>query len=177
MIGSLRLVIISLILSILQSTPSLAEARENLFKELKSAKTETAARMTEEKIWKLWMIGPDKESSELLAKAMERRRTYDFAGALKILNQAVKKAPNWAEVWNQRAYVYFLREEFDKSLADTDKAIELEPNHFSALAGKARILMSQGRMQLGQKILRQAVKIYPFLRERSMIIDLPGQEL
>lgn len=153
------------------------EQRKLLFSDLLAAKSEGDARAAEEKIWRFWMQGPNEDVSIRLAKAMERRRTYDFAGALEILNQVVKDAPEWAEVWNQRAFVYFLREEYDKSLADTDKAIALEPKHFGALAGKARILMGQGRVRIGQKVLRDAIKIHPFLRERSMLIEIPGQEL
>ena len=50
-----------------------------------------------------------------------------------------------------------------------------EPQHFAALAGQATILMRQGRMELGQKALRRAVEIHPWLKERSMLIPLPGE--
>jgi tetratricopeptide (TPR) repeat protein len=153
------------------------EKIESLYSELKKSKTESAARAIEEKIWQNWIIGPNAEVTTLLAKAMERRRAYDFAGSLEILNKVVEKTPNWAEVWNQRAFVHFLREEFDKSLEDADRAIELEPNHFGALAGKAQILMSRGRTELGQKALRKAIKLHPFLKERALLIEIPGQEL
>lgn len=150
---------------------------KDLYLELKQAKTENQARGIENRIWKQWIVGPNKEVTDLLAKAMERRRAYDFAGALTILNNVVKKSPNWAEGWNQKSFVHFLREEFDKSLEDADKAIKLEPNHFGALAGKAQILMSQGRTKLGQKAIRQAIKLNPFLKERALLIEIPGQEL
>jgi tetratricopeptide (TPR) repeat protein len=153
------------------------EKIEALYIELKNSKTESAARAIEDRIWQSWIIGPNAEATDLLAKAMERRRAYDFAGSLEILNKVVEKTPDWAEVWNQRAFVHFLREEFDKSLEDADRAIELEPNHFGALAGKAQILMSQGRTGLGQKALRKAIKLHPFLKERALLIEIPGQEL
>lgn len=172
-----RSIIIASFSLILLINPVTANEIEGLYKELKQSKSETSARLIEEKIWKTWIIGPNEEVTKLLAKAMERRRTYDFAGALAILNKIVEKTPEWAEVWNQRAFVLFLREEYDKSLEDTDRAIKLEPKHFGALAGKARILMSQGRTQLGQAALRKAIKIHPFLKERSMLIKIPGEEL
>lgn len=153
------------------------EKVQRLYIELKQSKTESAARAIENRIWQNWVIGPNTEATNLLAKAMERRRAYDFAGSLEILNKVIEKTPDWAEVWNQRAFVHFLREEFDKSLEDADRAIELEPNHFGALAGKAQILMSQGRTELGQKALRRAIKLHPFLKERALLIEIPGQEL
>lgn len=170
-----------LILSVLiignSKVVSANEKVQRLYIELKQSKTESAARAVENKIWQKWVIGPNTEATDLLAKAMERRRAYDFAGSLEILNKVVEKTPNWAEGWNQRAFVHFLREEFDKSLEDADRAIELEPNHFGALAGKAQILMSQGRTELGQKALRRAIKLHPFLKERALLIEIPGQEL
>lgn len=153
------------------------EKVQRLYIELKQSKTESAARVIENRIWQNWVIGPNTEATNLLAKAMERRRAYDFAGSLEILNKVIEKTPDWAEGWNQRAFVHFLREEFDKSLEDADRAIELEPNHFGALAGKAQILMSQGRTKLGQKALRRAIKLHPFLKERALLIEIPGQEL
>lgn len=165
------------LISALLASPVFAGEREDLFDALGQAKTEVVGRAAEDAIWKFWMIGPNEEATALVARAMERRRWYDFAGALEILNEAVEKAPEWAEAWNQRAFIHFLRENYDKSLDDLERALELEPKHFGALAGKARILMRQGRMELGQKFLRQAAEIHPFLKERSMLIKLPEEEL
>lgn len=157
--------------------PALAGERDELFEALRTAESEAVARATEDKIWRMWLAGPNDEVALLVARAMERRRWHDFAGALPFLDEAVKKAPDWAEAWNQRAFIHFLRQDYDKSLDDIARALELEPKHFGALAGKARILMMQGRMALGQKALRRAVKINPFLRERALLIRIPGQDL
>ncbi len=71
----------------------------------------------------------------------------------------------------------FLQENYDQSLSDLEKALELEPRHFGAMAGQARILMRQGRFATGQALLKKAVKIHPFLRERSMIVKTKDKEL
>ena len=144
----------------------------HLFTLLPLAANETEARQIEEEIWKSWMAQPGAEIRDLITKAMERRRWFDFEGARKILNKVVKMAPDYAEGWNQRAFILFLQEKYDQSLSDIERALALEPRHFGALAGQARILMRQGRFATGQKILKQAVKIHPFLRERSMIVEV-----
>jgi tetratricopeptide (TPR) repeat protein len=89
----------------------------------------------------------------------------------------VKQAPDYAQGWNQRAFILFLQEKYDQSLSDIEKALELEPRHFGAMAGQARILMRQCRFVTGQKTLKQAVKIHPFLRERSMIVETGEKDL
>jgi len=164
-----------------QAPPPPADAQavhDWLFEALRTAPTEQVARAVEDQIWRFWMSqAPDQESAELMNKAMERREQYDFAGAIEQLDLLVARAPDWSEAWNQRATVLFFQEEFDRSLEDVEKVLALEPRHFGALAGKAVILMQQGRIELGQKALREAVAVHPWLRERSMLLQSPGQSL
>jgi Tfp pilus assembly protein PilF len=117
--------------------------------------------------------GPTAAIREAVAEAMRRREAYDFAAAQTILDRVVEEAPDYAEGWNQRAFIRFLRDDPDGSLDDIERALELEPLHFAALAGKATILMRQGRMEPGQAALRRAVEIHPWLKERSMLLPPP----
>lgn len=167
----------TILLVFILGSPAFADERDALYEELKAAPNEVAARLIEDQIWLSWLAGPTEEATALVKKAMERRRWYDFAGALVHLDKAAVMAPRWAEVYNQRAYIHFLRDDFDKSLEDIEKALEFEPRHFAALSGKARILIRQGRMKLGQEALREAVDIYPYLRERHMLLPVPGEKL
>ncbi|HEX2018313.1 MAG TPA: tetratricopeptide repeat protein [Aurantimonas sp.] len=144
------------------------EAR--LFAALKNAADEAEGRAAESAIWHHWMAAaPDLATRQLLERAMERRQSYDFAGAHSLLDQAIAAAPDYAEAWNQRGFVRFLQDDLDGALADVDQAIALEPKHFAAMSGRAIILMRQGRFGLAQSQLRAAVAIHPFLKERGMI--------
>ncbi|UIJ70836.1 tetratricopeptide repeat protein [Aurantimonas sp. HBX-1] len=150
------------------------EAR--LFATLKDARTEAEGRAAESAIWRHWMAAaPDLATRQLLERAMERRESYDFAGARSLLDEAIAAAPTYAEAWNQRGFVRFLQDDFDGALADVDQAIQLEPRHFAAMSGRAIILMRQGRFGLAQNQLRAAVAIHPFLKERSMIVPEPAR--
>ncbi|WP_417669902.1 tetratricopeptide repeat protein [Roseibium sp.] len=151
---------------------------DDLFAALKAAQEETAAREIEHQIWQHWLdSSPDAETRQLIDKAMSRREQYDFEGARLLLNEAVEQSPGYSEVWNQRAFILFLQGDLDRALEDVDRTLELEPRHFGALSGRALILMQQGRMQLGQKALREAVEIHPFLKERHLLIQPKGQKL
>ena len=158
--------------------PALAEdEREALFRQLREARSEREGRMVEDAIWRMWMAqGPTAAIREAVAEAMRKREVYDFAGALAILDSVVADAPDYAEGWNQRAFIRFLREDFDGSLDDIERTLALEPLHFAALAGKAMVLMRQGRIEPGQTALRRAVEIHPWLKERSMLIPVPGEK-
>lgn len=143
-----------------------------LFEMLGKAKNEKTAREVENEIWQSWMALPsDLDLREMMNEAMSARRSYNFERAISLLDHVVKRAPQYSEGWNQRAFVLFLQEKFEASLNDLDKALALEPRHFGALAGKARIFIFQGRFEKGQALLKEAVEIHPFLRERSMIVE------
>lgn len=177
-IGTLRHALaIALLLLTAQIAPAAdADERDRLFAELQSAPTEAAARVAEDAIWRMWMAeGPTAEIRIAVADAMRARESYDWDKALALLDGVVEAAPDYAEGWNQRAFIHFLKEDFDASLADLDRALELEPRHFAALSGEAMVLMRQGRVELGQKALRAAIAIDPWLRERHMLIPVPGE--
>ena len=74
------------------------------------------------------------------------------AMAMPILDDIVARLPDWAEGWNKRATVLYLIGEYDRSLADCDRVLALEPRHFGALAGTAR-----GARRLPQGARRQPV--------------------
>ena len=148
-----------------------AEERADLFAALKAAPNEKVANAAIQAIWELWQTAPDDEAQELLDLARQRMRVYDFNGAIEHLDKLVAYAPDYAEGWNTRATTLFLQEKYDQSLDDVAKTLALEPNHFGALAGKAVILMRQGRVELSQDALREAVALNPYLRERGMLIE------
>ena len=154
------------------------EARQDrLFEQLKNARTETEGRAVENAIWEMWMAqAPTPAIARDVKNAMDARESYDFNRALMLLDGVVAAAPNYAEGWNQRAFIRFLKEDPDGALEDIDRALELEPRHFGALAGRGIILMQQDRAQLGQKALREAIEIHPWLKERSMLIPEPKPE-
>lgn len=150
-----------------------AGAHDRLFEALKAAPDEATARAIEDRIWRIWMQAPDERTGELVREAMARREVYDLAGAKSLLDEAAARAPDYAEIYNQRGFVRFLQDDFDGALEDVDRAIELEPRHFAAMAGRALILMRQGRHLLAHKQLREAVAIDPFLKERGLIAGEP----
>ncbi len=150
--------------------------RRELFERLRNAQTEQEGRLTENAVWRMWMDeAPDMATARAIDAAMKARSGYDFDKALAILDEVVASAPGYAEGWNQRAFIRFLKDDFDGSLEDIEQALQREPKHFAALAGKAMILMRQGRVELGQTALRQAMEIHPWMKERSMLIPIPGE--
>lgn len=189
MVAALRLVLIGLVLATLSPAPP-AEAspfratvrasqadrdaeRDSLFRYLGAARDENEGRAIEREVWLFWLEAPGEREAALMNEALERRHSYDFEGAEERLDRLIELAPHWAEAWNQRATVRFQRGRDEASLSDIEEVLQREPYHFGAMAGQAIILMRQGRFRTAQTILRRAVAIHPFLRERAMILPAP----
>ena len=152
-----------------------AELRERLFAALAAAPTEAQGRAVEDEIWRFWLdLAPDPDTRRLVDQAMDRRESYDFAGAEALLDEAVARAPDYAEAFNQRAFVRFLRENDEGAEADLLRALELEPRHFGALSGLFHVLMRGGRAEQATAALVRAVKIHPWLKERHMLPPDPN---
>lgn len=123
------------------------------------------------KLWAFWMTAPDTRSQDLLNDGMSRRSQYDLKAAEAVLDTLVAYCPTYAEGWNQRAFVRFLREDFDGSLEDIAMVLDLEPAHFGALSGKALALMRQGKRGLAKLATLRAIEVNPWLNERSLLGD------
>ena len=105
------------------------------------------------------------------------RGEYNYQGAREVLDKVVAEAPDYPEGWNQRAFILFLQGDYEASLADIKRVLELEPRHFGALSGQAMIYITQGRAELAQKTLRDAVNVHPYLKERALLIKPKGVDL
>ena len=81
--------------------------------------------------------------------------------ALELLNAAVDLAPDYAEAWSHRAYVYYRLNNYAAALGDLRRALALEPNHFRALDGMAKILSLLGEKKAAYQAYEQLLKVHP----------------
>ncbi len=149
---------------------TLRAAKTRLFDRLASASTEAEGRAVEFEIWEFWTAqAPDEKIGATLKRGMEKRREFDLPWAEDLMDEVVDAAPGYAEGWNQRAFIRFLRDRPDAALGDLEKAIELEPLHFGALSGMYHVLRLQNRHAAAMKVLQRAVAIHPWLKERGAL--------
>ncbi len=147
-----------------------ARRLDELFGRLKATRDEADAKAAAAEVWSLWLRSgrPD------LDEAMERAANLLAAGlpalALPLLDNLVARAPDWAEVWNKRATALYLMGEHDRSLADIERVLALEPRHFGALAGLGLIRIGRGEHRAALAAYRRALAVNPFLEERRELI-------
>ena len=119
------------------STNAASDKLNKLFDDLYDAKSLTQAEKIEDKIWKNWTKHP---KSEYLTSKLENG-TYSmyhqqYRMALKLFTDVINEDPKWAEGWNKRATLLFIMGNYEKSLDDIERVLDLEPRHFGALSGK-----------------------------------------
>jgi tetratricopeptide (TPR) repeat protein len=159
------------------ATADRSEESEQVLKLIRAAPDEASARLLTDDLWRIWATAPDAKAQEMLDRGMQRREAYDFEAAIAAFDELVAYCPDYAEGYNQRAFINFLREDYAPALEDLEQALDLAPKHVAAMSGQALTLMSLGRVEAGQSVLREALKLHPWLPERRMLIEPPGEEL
>ena len=74
-------------------------------------------------------------------------------------------------MYNQRAILYFRRGEFARSVADCERALELNPYHFGAQAGMGQCFMKLRKPRAALRAFRQALQTNPTLTHLSETIE------
>ncbi len=143
----------------------------NLFAKANAAADFNEGRRVSNEMWEVWTRAPDEVAQEVLDAGMSRRDSYDFAGAIAEYDRLVEYCPDYAEGYNQRAYVNFLREDYAAALTDLDKALELQPYHVAAQSGRALTLMNLGQLEEARAQLLIAVENNPWLSEAALLAD------
>lgn len=148
-----------------------------LVDQVRAAPNDMAARPISNAMWELWADAPDEAAQEVLDAGLRKRASYDFAGAMADFDALVAYCPEYAEGYNQRAFIHFIRQDYDAALVDLQRTLELSPSHIAALSGMALTLMGLGRMEEGQDVLRRALALNPWLPERGLLLPKPGEKL
>jgi tetratricopeptide (TPR) repeat protein len=101
----------------------------------------------------------------LMERAGAAMREKKLSEALDFLDGVVRTNPDFAEGWNRRATVHFMRGDYGRSLADIEQVLRLEPRHWGALAGLSIILASLEKNREAVEVMDRALAIHPHLEE------------
>lgn len=107
----------------------------------------------ETQIQRLWSRSGSEAMDLLLRRGNEALEAEDYGAALEHFTALTDHAPDFAEGWNGRATTFFLMDEFALSIADIQRVLVLNPNHFGALTGLATMLEQMGQDDLALRAL------------------------
>jgi tetratricopeptide (TPR) repeat protein len=136
---------------------------EPLFTDLKTASSTGAARPIEERIWVIWSKSGIDAVDSLMAEGVARLNAGDNDAALALFDRVVELAPGFAEGWNKRATTLYGMGKFDKSVADIDRVLALEPRHFGALSGLGLCDIRLGKERDALAAFQRAAEVDPHL--------------
>lgn len=134
-----------------------------LFGALKAAPDEASAKAVEARIWAVWMATPSDTAALLMTRAKAAMDGKNTEVALKLLDAVVKLRPDYVEGWNRRATIYYLQNDYSRSMEDIRQVLIREPRHFGALAGLGMILQETGDDRHALEAFRKALAINPHL--------------
>ena len=158
LIVSISLLFASKIVLADQNDPRL----NNLFKKLNETENQDEIRDLISDIWNIWYEVDDPKVIEYFEKGIQAMNLRNYPLAIRFFNNLIEEDPNFAEGWNKRATVHFMMGNFDQSMQDIIKTLELEPRHFGALDGMGLIFIHQGQFQQAIDVYDKMLEIFPF---------------
>ncbi len=125
----------------------------------------------EAEIIRTWARSGSPSMDLLLRRGNEAMENENLEQALEHLSALVDHAPEFAEGWNARATAYFLLGEYRLSIADIERTLMLNPNHFGALAGLGYMFDQMGDPVMALEALRAAEALNPNRENVSRTIE------
>lgn len=150
---------------------SKTERIDTLFASLQSETDPDAASEIENAILALWLESGSDTVDLLMQWTLKAMEAKQYPRALDFLDRIILMEPGYIEGWNKRATVYFLIDDYGKSLADIGRVLELEPRHFGALSGLGIIMRSIGDTERAKTAFREALAVDPHLRNVREELD------
>ena len=142
-----------------------ARGLDFLFGALKAAPDEVSAKLVEARIWAIWLQTPSDTAALLMMRTKAAMDAQQPDVAIKLLDAIIKLRPDYVEAWNRRATLYYLQNDYARSLADIAQVLAREPRHFGALAGLGMIMQDLGEDKRALDAFRKALAIDPYLEK------------
>jgi tetratricopeptide (TPR) repeat protein len=153
-----------------------------LFGALKAAPDEASARHVEARIWATWLQTPSDTAALLMSRAKAAMDAQKTDVALKLLDSLIRLKPDYVEAWNRRATLYYLKNDYERSIQDIQQVLSREPRHFGALAGLGMIMQDLGDDKRALEAFRKALAINPYLEKvpdlvKSLTEKVEGRDI
>jgi tetratricopeptide (TPR) repeat protein len=134
---------------------------------------EAVAELATEALWSLWFRADTPENNEELSRLSSQigRPDTDVEVLLEDFAALLKRAPHFAEAYNQRAVLHFRRGRWHEAVADCARVLRLNPYHFGAAAGMAQCYLKQKKVRQALRAYRRAYQLNPNLAEVQQAIQ------
>ncbi|HZZ78254.1 MAG TPA: tetratricopeptide repeat protein [Gemmataceae bacterium] len=133
-----------------------------------------ARQLAADSLWSIWQRGDNADHAQELQRLVRLiAAEADAAQVLAGFEALIRKAPRFAEAYNQRAVFHYHRGDYAKAVTDCEKTLRLNPHHFGAASGMGQCFMKQKKLRAALRIYRRANRINPNLDSvRETILSL-----
>lgn len=158
-----------LIIVVIALVPAGARADQNdpaldvLFERLTAVEQRAEGERVTNRIWVLWREIDDPDLAAAMEQGIVAMRSGRHADAERRFSAVIEAEPGYAEAWNKRATVRYMRERYTAAAADIRRALALEPRHFGALAGLGLVYMQLERYRAAIESFERALELNPWL--------------
>jgi tetratricopeptide (TPR) repeat protein len=135
---------------------------EKALEALKGDDAELAAT-AEAILWRTWCRSGDAETDRLFRSGVDAMQQNRLADAEEFFARVIAMAPAFAEGWNKRATVRYLRQDYRGSVADCRETLARNPHHFGAASGQGLCHMLLNEFREAAICFRRALEIHPHL--------------
>ena len=117
----------------------------------------------QETMWAIWLQSGNDAIDALMVEGIRLMDRQRYPEAVEVFSRMIGNLPSFPEAYNKRATVYYLMQEFEQSIADIHKTLELNPVHFGALSGMGLCYLGLNEPRQALAWFERAVAINPNL--------------
>ena len=121
------------------------------------------AATAEALLWSTWCRSGDAEVDRIFRAGVEAMQQQKLSEAEGLFTRVIELKSEFAEGWNKRATVRFMRRNFAGSIADCQQTLARNGNHFGAASGQGLCHMSRNEFREAAVCFRRALDIHPHL--------------
>ena len=122
---------------------------------------EVEAAQIEQRLTQIWSRSGSASFDLLLQRGEDALEADNIPAAIEHFTAVTDHAPGFAEGWHRRAQAYFLADLIGPAVADLERSLALNPNHFGALRGMAGIFERLDMPQMALEAYAAFLAIHP----------------
>ena len=135
-----------------------------LVQRLTAEESQEVRQAVEVTIWSIFHRHEDSQVRQLMEVGTALMAAPNgLARAREVFSEMIQMDGNFAEAFNKRATCSYLLKDYEASIEDCKKTLELQPNHFGAMSGMGLCYLGLDRPQDALRAFKDALKTHPGL--------------
>ena len=127
-------------------------------------------------LWRIWCRSGNPETDRVFRAGVEAMQQQRLSDAEALFSRVIELKPGFAEGWNKRATIRYVRRDIRSSIADCQQTLARNPSHFGAASGQGLCHLSLNEFREAAICFRRALELHPHLYAARHNLDLAEAE-